>query len=233
MPKKDIKLASITRGCRINDRIFSAVVRKAKRGEFVTEKEIAKFIDSEIRKAGAGNAFPTIVAIGPNAVGWHHRPTSTKLSRGFCVIDFGARVNRYCSDMTRTVFFGKATAKEKKIYGIARRANEECIKKIRAGADGSKIYFFARKLLGGYAKYFGHGLGHGLKKIIHAKPRLKKKKAVLHEGDIITIEPGVYIPKKLGIRIEDDVLVTRKGFRVISRSAKKLVEINLGKHGKK
>ena len=221
------KIEAISKACRINDRIFSGIVEKAKAGKFGTEKDIAKFVDSEIKKAGCRNAFPTIVAAGKNAVDWHHRPTETKLANcGFCVIDFGARVNGYCSDMTRTVYFGKASKDGKKLYEKVLKASTECIQMAKDGADGGKIYMHARKVLGGHAKYFGHGLGHGLKKIIHAKPRLRKKNShLLKKGDIITIEPGIYIPKKLGIRIEDDVLVERNWHRVLSRSTKKLVEI--------
>ncbi|HLC92466.1 MAG TPA: M24 family metallopeptidase [archaeon] len=225
---KDAKLQSILKGCRLNDRIFSSLLKKLRRGEFETERDISRFIKKEIFKARGALAFPPIVAIGKNAVDWHHKPTNSKLRNGgFCVIDFGSRFKRYCSDMTRTVYFGKANSAEKKIYAKVRRANEICITKVRAGKDGHEIYMLARKILGSHAKYFGHGLGHGLKKIIHAKPRLSKKpNQILREGDIITIEPGVYIPKKLGIRIEDDVLVAKKGYRLLSRSTKKVVEIN-------
>ncbi len=228
---KDKKLFSIRKGCRLNGKIFSALLKKAMKGEFETELDVARFIKNEISRNGGALAFPPIVAIGKNAVDWHHRPTNTKLANGgFCVIDFGARFNRYCSDMTRTVYFGKAGAAERKIYAKVRRANEACITKVRSGIDGNKIYLLARKILGWHAKYFGHGLGHGLKKIIHAKPKLNKKPGqFLREGGIVTIEPGVYIPKKLGIRIEDDVLVTRRGCRLLSHSPKHLIEINLKK----
>ncbi len=228
MEEQQKKLKAIMRGCTLNDKIFRKLLGKARRKEFKTERDIAHFIKKEIRKAGAGLAFPPIVAIGKNAVDWHHKPTNTKLEKGFCVIDFGARFNHYCSDMTRTIHFGKTSAREKQIYSKVLKANEVCITKVKGGASGNKIYFLARKLLGGYAKYFGHGLGHGLKKIVHAKPRLARKKMhFLREGDIITIEPGVYIPKKLGIRIEDDVLVTKKGFKLLSKSAKNLIEIGV------
>ncbi len=223
----DKKLKNITRGCRLNDRVFSKIVARARAGEFSKELDVARFIKYEMRKAGAGLAFSPIVAIGKNAVDWHHRPTNSRLAGGgFCVIDFGARFNRYCSDMTRTIYFGKASKKEKAIYGKVLRVNVLCTKKIREGADGHRIYLYAKKLLGGHAKYFGHGLGHGLKKIIHAKPRLSKKEGqFLSAGDIVTIEPGVYVPKNFGIRVEDDILVTKKGYRGLSHATKKLIEI--------
>ena len=221
------KLRNIIRGCRLNDKIFLKAVAGLREKKFGSEKALARFIDSEIRKAGARNAFPAIVAIGKNAVQWHHRPGKTRLRRGFLVIDFGSRFNGYCSDMTRTLFIGKASAAEKKIYSRILEANVKCIKKVRAGADGNEIYRYARKILGGYARYFGHGLGHGLGKRVHAKPRLSKKRAFLKEFDVVTIEPGVYIPRRLGIRIEDDVLVKRNGYKLLSKSGKKFVEINL------
>ncbi|HLC78954.1 MAG TPA: M24 family metallopeptidase [archaeon] len=221
------KLASIQKGCRLNDKIFSQIIKRARRGEFETERDISRFIKKELKKAGAAMAFPPIVAIGKNAVDWHHRPTNSKLANGgFCVIDFGARFNRYCSDMTRTIYFGKASAKEKNIYSIVKKTNEICTTKIKHGASGNELYRYSRKLLGNFAKYFGHGLGHGLSKIIHSHPRIsKKKKHTLRNGDIVTIEPGVYIPNKLGIRVEDDVLVKQNGYKLLSHSTKKLIEI--------
>lgn len=221
------KLYNIQKGCQLNDRIFSQILGKARRGEFATELDISRFIKKELKRAGAGLAFPHIVAIGKNAVDWHHKPTKTKLAdNGFCVIDFGSRLNRYCSDMTRTIYFGKATRKEKALYAKVLKANVSCTEKVRAGAGGKELYMLARKILGGHAKYFGHGLGHGLKKIIHASPRLSKKKNhFLAQGDVITIEPGIYIPRRLGIRIEDDMLVMKNGYRVLSKSTRKLIEI--------
>lgn len=220
------KLVNIQRGCHINDQIFSELVKRLQNREFRTEKEVALFINRKIKEWGAKKAFPTIVAIGRNAVDWHHKPTNSRLRKGFCVIDFGARVKGYCSDMTRTVHFGRATKKEKALYKKVLKANLLCIKKVRSGADGNAIYKYAKKILVGHAKYFGHGLGHGLSKKIHDRPRLSRKEGhILKEGNIVTIEPGVYIPRKLGIRIEDDVLVRKNGYRVLSHSTKKLIEI--------
>src|SRR3989338_8905689 len=114
--KSRIKLRNIIKGCRLNDKIFLKVLEGLRAKEFRAEKDLARFIGSEIRKAGSRNAFPSIVAIGKNAVQWHHRPGKTRLRRGFLVIDFGSRFNGYCSDMTRTVFLGKANSAEKKVY---------------------------------------------------------------------------------------------------------------------
>ena len=221
------KIFNIEKGCRFNDQIFKKLVEKFRNKEFSTEIDVAKFIDSEIKKVEAKNAFPTIVASGSNAVEWHHVPNDKKLRKGFCVIDFGSRFSSYCSDMTRTVYFGKASATDKRIYGIVKSTQEKCIRKVKAGANANELYLLAKKSLGAYADYFGHGLGHGLSKLIHANPRIGRKIAFLKEGDIVTIEPGVYIPRVLGIRIEDDVLVRKNGYRVLSKSPKKFIEIKM------
>lgn len=218
------KLAGIRKGCTLNDCIYTELREAFRKGTFETEADVAQFIDQRIKEAGAKNAFPTIIASGVNAVEWHHEPTKKKLKKGFCVIDFGSRFNGYCSDMTRTVFLGRTSKADRRIYSIVLRAQEKCIRKVKAGANGRKIYELAKERLGAYADYFGHGLGHGLSKLIHAKPRLNKKDALLKEGDVVTIEPGVYIPHVLGIRIEDDVLVKKNGYEVLSKSTKKLFE---------
>ncbi len=220
------KARAITKACRKADYIFTKFLKKAKKGSFKTEIEIEKFISSKIREFGLKKSFPTIVAFGKNAVEWHHKPKNTRLKKGFCVIDFGVRVKGYCSDLTRTVYFGKAAEKEKKVYEKVLKANKECIKLIKPNTDGNAIYLHAKKTLGKFAKYFGHGLGHGLTKKIHSKPFLSKRKGeTLKQGDIITIEPGIYMPKKFGIRIEDDILVLKNGHKVLTKSEKKLIEL--------
>ncbi len=220
------KLTSIKKACELADSIFEKLIKKLKQKEFTTEKQIANFINREIWKADAKKSFPTIVASGTNAVNWHHKPTTKKLRKGFCVIDFGVKVNEYCGDMTRTIYFGKASKTEKRIYSIVKKTNEKAIKKIKAKINAKELYLFAKKSLGAYALYFGHGLGHGLGKKVHSNPRISKKDAILKKGDIITIEPGVYIPRVLGIRIEDDILVKARGYRVLSKSSKKLIELH-------
>jgi len=108
------KLAAIEKGCRLDERIFEQLLKNFSMGEFKTEKDVARFIDSEIRKSGAKKSFRTIVASGANAVDWHHNPLGKKLRKGFCVIDFGARFDSYCSDVTRTIYLGKASKTEKR-----------------------------------------------------------------------------------------------------------------------
>lgn len=221
------KLTSIEKGCKLNDKIFTEAVKRLKASEFKTEKDVSRFIDLEIKKAGAKNAFPTIIASGSNAVEWHHKPNGKKLRKGFCVMDFGSRFNGYCSDMTRTVFLGTPSKTDERLYRLVKSTQEKCIRKVKAGVNGRKIYGLAKKSLGAYADYFGHGLGHGLTKLIHTNPRLNKKDFILRRGDIVTIEPGIYIPKTLGIRIEDDLLVKQNGYRVLSKSPKKLSVIKI------
>ncbi|MEM4327294.1 MAG: M24 family metallopeptidase [Candidatus Diapherotrites archaeon] len=174
------KIFSITRACAFTDQIFLKFLEEAKKNSFKTELDIAKFINSQIEFLGLKKSFPTIVATGKNAVDWHHKPTKTIIKKGFCVIDFGIKVNGYCSDMTRTIYFGKANNKEKKIYAKVLKANLETIKMVKEATDGNLIYKHAKKVLGKLSKYFGHGLGHGLSKKIHDKPRLSKKPGEIH-----------------------------------------------------
>ena len=168
------KLKNIEKGCKLNDKIFRMVIYLFKKGAFKTEQDVATFIGVEIRGGGAKKAFPTIVASGSNAVAWHHKPTDKKLKKGFCVIDFGAKFKGYCSDMTRTVYLGKASKTDKRLYNLVRKTQEACIRKVKAKQNGKELYELAKKKLGAYADYFGHGLGHGLSKKIHAKPRINR-----------------------------------------------------------
>jgi len=219
------KLKAIEQACRLNDKIFSKLIPKLKAHEFKTEKQVAHFINKEIKNAGAKKAFPTIVASGSNAVNWHHKPNAKKLRKGFCIIDFGSKVSGFCSDMSRTIFFGKASKTEQRLYRLVKNTQEKCIRKVRAGVNAPDLYKLAKKSLGAYDDYFGHGLGHGLGRKVHSKPGIGKKDVKLKAGSIIAIEPGIYIPHLLGIRIEDDILVKKNSFRVISKSTKKLFEI--------
>lgn len=217
------KVESIKKACKITDGVFQKIIEECEKGSFKKEKEIADFIEKEFKKEKVKKSFPVIVAAGKNAVDWHHEPNNSKL-RGFCVIDFGCKINGYCSDMTRTIYFGKANKTEKRIYNILLKTQKKCISKIKDGKNTRELYELSLKELGAYRIFFGHALGHGLTREIHAKPGIGKKDNYLKEGNIITIEPGIYIPNVMGLRIEDDILVTKKGYEVLSKSEKKFLE---------
>ena len=186
----------------------------------VTESELAGMLDFQIRKLGATNSFETIVAFGPNASRPHHQPGKKKLKQKDTVlIDFGAKYKGYCSDITRCFVIGRPTAFYTKVYDVVEQAQAAAIKMIKAGIKMNDVDAAAREVIDNSdLPVYGHGTGHGLGLEIHESPFLKVgAKGMLRAGQVITIEPGIYIPGKLGVRIEDDVLVTEGGCRILTR----------------
>jgi len=185
----------------------------------ITESELAGMLDFQIRKLAATNSFPTIVAFGPNASRPHHQPSKRKLKQKDTVlIDFGAKYKGYCSDITRCFIVDKPTSFYKKVYDVVEHAQAAAIKMIKAGVKMKRVDAAAREVIDkNDLPVYGHGTGHGLGLEIHESPFLKvKSKGTLNAGEVITIEPGVYIPGRLGVRIEDDVLVTETGCRILT-----------------
>jgi Xaa-Pro aminopeptidase len=219
------KVESISKACKVNDEIFSLILENIKNNSLKTEKDVDKFIRREARKRKLKIAFPPVVAIGKNAAEIHHKPKKTRLKKGFLVMDFGVKVNGYCSDMTRTVYIGKASKKEKEVYAKLLSVQKSAVNKVKQGAECFEIDCFARKKLGNLREYFTHSLGHGLGKKIHEKPNLSPKTSEkLKKNDAVTVEPGIYIKGKLGIRIEDSVLAGKKPV-MLTKSTKKLIEL--------
>jgi len=185
----------------------------------ITESEMAGILDLEIRRQGATNSFETIVAFGANASRPHHQPTQRKLrQRDSILIDFGARYKGYCSDITRSFAFGQPTTAYRHAWEIVKRAQAAAIQAARAGVDLTAIDAAPRDVIreSGLPVY-GHGTGHGVGLEIHETPFLKEDaKGRLETGQIITIEPGIYIPGKLGVRIEDDILITETGCKILT-----------------
>lgn len=220
------KLKSIRKACKINDNIFNLILKGIKDKSLKTEKDIDRLIRREARKNKAGIAFSPVVAIGKNASEIHHKPKNTRLKKGFLVMDFGVKINNFCSDMTRTVYVGKASKKEKEIYNTVLKIQKAAIKKVKPKAECFELDCFVRKNLKKLRSLFLHSLGHGVGKKIHELPNLSPKTCdTLKKGDIITIEPGIYKKGELGIRIEDSILV-KNNSEVLTKSPKKLIEIN-------
>lgn len=212
-----MKYESIKKACQITDEIFSKIIKR----KFETEIELAEFIIKEIKSRGLKMAFKPIVAASNSEI--HHEPTNSKL-KGFVVIDFGVKYKEYCSDMTRTVFYGKASKEDKKLYELLKSVQENTIKKITIGMNGGDLDQYARDSLGKYSKYFKHSLGHGVGKKVHSgKVLYFKRKSKINKGCFITIEPGIYFNNK-GLRIEDTIYVGNK-IEILTKSTKKLVEI--------
>jgi len=193
----------------------------------MTERELAWEIEAFLRKGGSeGVAFPPIVASGPNASMPHHVPGDRPLQAGEpIIIDWGARVGGYCSDITRTIVLGEADEQFKRVYSTVLAAQEKAAAKIKAGMTGAKADALARDVIveSGMGEQFVHSLGHGVGLAIHEQPTLKRtSQEVLEDGMVFSVEPGVYVPGWGGVRIED--LVTLRGGRpvVLTRSPKQL-----------
>ncbi len=186
-----------------------------------TERQIAGELDYLVRLAGAdGTPFETIVAAGPNGAMPHYRPGNRRVRRGEpLLVDWGALVGGYCSDLTRVYFTGKIPPKLAEIYEVVRRAQDAAIRAIGPGKTGKSADRAARSLIAasGYEKQFTHGLGHGIGRQVHEAPGVSgRTKVRFRPGMVVTVEPGIYLPGIGGVRIEDDVLVTSDGRRRLS-----------------
>jgi Xaa-Pro aminopeptidase len=196
----------------------------------LTESEVAATLEYAARLAGAeGMSFDTIVASGERSALPHGRATPAKLpKRGFVTLDFGVILDGYCSDMTRTVHLGKALPGEREVYDSVLEAQEAAVAAVAPGVTAGEVDEAARSVLRRVKldKYFSHSTGHGVGLEIHEGPRLAaNQKQVLEQGMVITIEPGVYMPGKFGVRIEDMVLVTATGGEVLTPSVKVWIEL--------
>jgi len=217
--KDSSEVAVIKAAASIAARALRQTLRYIKPG--VSENELAGMLDFQIRKLGATNSFETIVAFGPNASRPHHQPSRRKLKkRDTILIDFGAKYKGYCSDITRCFAVGRPSHFYKKAYDVVQQAQAAAIKTVKAGVEMVKVDAAAREAIAEHdLPVYGHGTGHGLGLEIHENPFLNtESKGKLQAGMVLTIEPGVYIPGKLGVRIEDDILVTDTGCKILTRS---------------
>ena len=211
-------------GCRLFDQVLEHIVPGA------TEMEVALALEYMARLGGAeAMSFETIVAGGERSALPHGRATMVKIpKRGFVTLDFGVVLNGYCSDMTRTVHMGPARKGEREVYEAVLDAQEAGVAAVRAGVTAESVDSAARSILeaAGLAGYFTHSTGHGVGIEIHEGPRLGKKQTQkLKSGMVITIEPGVYMPGKFGVRIEDTVLVTERGCDILTPTPKAWIEL--------
>ena len=192
-----------------------------------TEKRVANEIEYQIRLfGGVGCSFPPIVAVGPRSALPHATPTDQTISASdFVLVDWGAQGNLYVSDLTRVLVTGKISPKLERIYGVVLEAQRQAIAAIKPGVTMESVDSVARTIIDkfGYGKLFGHGLGHGIGLNVHEAPRLAvNQKEPLQAGMVVTVEPGIYVPGWGGVRIEDDVVVTKSGHEVLTNVAKEL-----------
>jgi Xaa-Pro aminopeptidase len=226
--KEPKELEKIRKAAEIVDEVFDEIVPQIKPG--VSEMELAAEIEYRMKKKGAsGSAFEPIVASGYRSALPHGRASNKKLKKGeFVTLDFGAVYDGYVSDLTRTVLLGHADAKQRKIYSIVYQAQRKGIAAIETGKAAKAVDQAAREFIKkkGFGPNFGHGLGHGIGVQVHESPILNPRSSdILKENMVVTIEPGIYISKWGGVRIEDDVLVTSNGPEVLTSCHNELLEL--------
>jgi Xaa-Pro aminopeptidase len=226
--KDENELAQIRDAVAAAERALALTLSGVRAGQ--TELEVAGALELALRQEGSdGFPFPSIVASGPNAALPHARPTGRRLEKGdFLLLDFGARVGGYCSDITRTFVVGEATAEQREVYDVVRLANERAVSAVRPGMTGRDADSVARGYIQdrGFGEFFGHSLGHGIGLEVHEAPRLARTaEGPLVEGAVVTVEPGIYRPGWGGVRIEDDVHLGAGGAQVLTRFTRELIEI--------
>jgi Xaa-Pro aminopeptidase len=222
--KDAVDLKNIQQAIRIAQDGFNDTLKLIRVG--MTENEIAGQLILNMRRRGASDAsFQPIVGAGANAALPHYRAAMAKVEKNKALlIDWGAVYNGYCSDLTRTFWVGKPTAKFEKIYKVCLEAQMNCIAKIKPGMTCKEADNLTRSVIKKHKldKYYGHGTGHGLGRDIHEEPRVHylKEKDLIEPGQVVTIEPGIYLPGVAGVRIEDDILITGSGAKVLTSMEK-------------
>lgn len=229
IPKAPEELENIQKSCNIAIQVYESILNIIKPG--ITEREIAIEIAYQSRKLGSeGDPFPIIVTSGERGGLVHGAPSNKKIKKGDLIImDFGCIINGFCSDITRTVAIGKVTKEQKSIYDLVYKAKELAIENVRPGMNGKILDNISRKIIidAGYGDYFQHSLGHGIGLVAHEMPTItfRKDDQIIPENCVLAIEPGVYIPNKFGIRIEDCIFVTRNGSKYLTKAPEEIVTL--------
>jgi Xaa-Pro aminopeptidase len=226
MPKAPEELANIEEACRLAEATYKKILKFIKPG--VTEKDIANEIAYISRKLGSEkDPFDIIVASGPRGAIVHGTPTDKKIKVGDVIImDFGCTYNGFVSDITRTVAIGKATKEQKEIYKLLVHAKDTAIKEVHPLMNGIHLDLVARDIIkkAGYGDYFKHSLGHGVGLVVHESPiiNFQYEGQIIPEDIVLAIEPGIYLPGKFGMRVEDDIFVAREGARYLTKAPEEL-----------
>ncbi|MDO4481285.1 MAG: aminopeptidase P family protein [Bacillota bacterium] len=226
--KDDYEMDCLKRAEALGDEAFDFLTDFVKEG--MREKDIAFELEYFMRSRGAeGLSFDSIVVSGKRSSMPHGMPSEKKIEKGdFITFDFGCRVDGYCSDMTRNLLVGEPSKEQEKVYNIVKEAQSAALEAVSSGKNAADIDMTARDIIKyyGYGEYFGHGLGHGVGLEIHEAPTLSPGgNEILKPGMAVTVEPGIYLPGKFGVRIEDLVLVKETGCEVLSSSNKELIII--------
>lgn len=226
VPKADEELANIKEACRIAEATYEKILEFVKPG--VTEKELALEITYQSRLLGSeGDPFDIIVTSGERGALVHGQPSDRALKKGDIILfDFGCKVNGFGSDISRTIALGKATKEQKANYDLLYKAKEAAIEFVRPAMNAKNVDAVARKMIedAGYGENFQHSLGHGIGLVAHEHPIItfRLESEMIPENSVLAIEPGIYLPDKYGMRIEDNILVTRSGGEHLTNAPKKL-----------
>ena len=224
MIKDDNELRAIGDAAKLADEVYEWTIERGLAGR--TEVEVARAAEARIRELGAEPSFPPIVAAGPNGAMPHAEPGEREISKGeMLIFDMGAQLDGYCSDCTRTFAVGKPSGEAAEVYELVLEAQEKSLDAVAAGKTGVEVDAVAREIIAAanHGDHFGHGLGHGVGLEVHEAPRLSQRSDdVLESGEVVTVEPGVYVPGQLGVRIEDLVVVTDDGHENLSSLSKEL-----------
>jgi Xaa-Pro aminopeptidase len=222
--KDEAELVAIEAAAALADDAWRWTLERGMGGR--TEREVALAVEGRMRELGGEPSFPTIVAAGPNGALPHAEPGDREIGEGDLVVfDMGARLDGYCSDGTRTFAVGEPAEKAREVYEVVRSAQAAALAAIGPGMTGEQADAAAREPItdAGHGERFGHSLGHGVGMEVHEAPRLaKRSEDVLRVGEVVTVEPGVYLPGELGVRIEDLVVLTEDGHRNLSTLPKEL-----------
>jgi Xaa-Pro aminopeptidase len=222
--KDERELRAIEEASRLADEVWLWSVERGLAGR--SEREVARAAEARIREHGGDPSFPAIVAAGPNGALPHAEPGEREIGRGELVVfDMGAMLDGYCSDGTRTYATGEPGESARAVYEVVLAAQLASLEVVKAGANGEAVDAVARKVIdaAGHREHFGHGLGHGVGLEVHEAPRLSPRSDdLLEPGEVVTVEPGIYLPGELGVRIEDFVVVTEDGCRNLSALPKDL-----------
>jgi Xaa-Pro aminopeptidase len=222
--KDEQEIAAIAAAAELADRVYEFAVEQGLSGR--TESDVARSAVARMRELGAEPSFPPIVAAGANGALPHAEPGERRIEKAELVVfDMGAMLDGYCSDCTRTYATGEVSSDAREVYELVRRAQATALEAIGPGKSGKEVDAVPRSQIeaAGHGEHFGHGLGHGVGLEVHEAPRLStRSEETLQAFEVVTVEPGIYVPGSYGVRIEDLVVITEDGHRNLSGLPKDL-----------
>jgi Xaa-Pro aminopeptidase len=227
--KEEAELGYIRAAAELVDEIYAWILERGLVGR--TERDVATELEHEMRRRGAAPSFESIVSAAAHSALPHGKPRDVEIPAGTLVtIDIGAQLDGYCSDCTRTFATGEPDDEQREVYDLVLEAQRAGVVAVAAGSTGRDVDAVPRAIIedGGHGEHFGHGLGHGVGMEVHEGPRLSRKSADVHlaAGNVVTVEPGIYLPGRFGVRIEDLVVVTQDGREVLSGFPKELMTVS-------